>query len=293
MRASCARWAPSAPPQAQVGGHSPRRRWPDGRIASSSTAGLSEAGLDREIERLRERLAQVSTTPTDVDRIRLWQLEAERRRRDLAAEARVQRAPLGGILSQLALLKAAASRSPAPPTSRRPLTPSGLPSRPRLAAVPPDTPLPPDLHLVMAALALWSTDPGNKWGEGIFDSKDLVLSAADYATVPAGQNKCNAYVAEVLNRSLGLVFRAIPSTEQPGRFFPIRARDWADPKTAIPHFPVAEPGHRRHRVNRYPRPGCSSAPMAVTCCTSAPATTPTVSSARTSCSTLTVSRSNS
>jgi outer membrane protein OmpA-like peptidoglycan-associated protein len=205
---------------------------------SLSTGGLDDAELDREIGRLRERLASMSTEPDSPDRIRLGQLEAERHRRDRAAEASAQRAPLGGILSHLARLKAAASKESGAADFEKALDAFRADFAARLAAVPHDAPLPPDLHLVMSALALWSTDPGNQWGEGSWDSNDLVMSAAEYATVPEGQNKCNAYVAEVVNRSLGLVFKTYPAAAQPGRFFPFRARDWGDPKTVIPHFPV-------------------------------------------------------
>ena len=85
---------------------------------------------------------------------------------------------------------------------------------------------------------LWSKDPGNQWGEGIWDSEDLVMSAADYATVPEGQYKCNAYVAEVAYRSFGTVQRVYKSEEQHGRYFPYRAKDWGDTSKAIPLFPV-------------------------------------------------------
>jgi outer membrane protein OmpA-like peptidoglycan-associated protein len=108
----------------------------------------------------------------------------------------------------------------------------------RLEALPAGEPLPDDLRFVMEALLLWSRDSGNQWGEGIWDSQDLVMSAADYATVPAGQYKCNAYVAEVAYRSVGIVQRAIASQGQPGRFFPHQARDWGNAKQAIPNFPV-------------------------------------------------------
>ena len=108
----------------------------------------------------------------------------------------------------------------------------------RMDAVPMADPLPPDVDIIMKALIIWSTDPGNKWGEGRWDSKALILSAHDYATIPASQNKCNAYVAEVVFQSLGLVFKHFPSKEQPGRFFPFRAGEWHDASVAIPHFPA-------------------------------------------------------
>jgi hypothetical protein len=57
---------------------------------------------------------------------------------------------------------------------------------------------------------LWSQDQGEQWGEGIWDSDELVMSAHEYARVPASQYKCNAYVAETEYRSLGLVFKSTP-----------------------------------------------------------------------------------
>lgn len=107
----------------------------------------------------------------------------------------------------------------------------------RMDAVPVLEPLPPDVDIVMKALIIWSTDPGNQWGEGKWDSKDLVMSAHAYATVPASQYKCNAYVAEVIFQSLGLVFKHIPA-DTPGKFFPFQAREWHDSSVVIPHFPV-------------------------------------------------------
>jgi hypothetical protein len=108
----------------------------------------------------------------------------------------------------------------------------------RLDAVPAGAPLSPDVALVMKALLLWSTDPGNKWGEGTWDSSDVIMTASDYATVPASQYKCNAYVAEVIHRSLGLVFRVHASQQQTGKYFPYRAREWGDASVAIPQFTV-------------------------------------------------------
>lgn len=108
----------------------------------------------------------------------------------------------------------------------------------RMDAVPMFAPLPPDVDIVMKALILWSRDPGNQWGEGVWDSQDLVMTAHDYATVPASQYKCNAYVAEVVYQSLGLVFRHISAADQPGKYFPFQAKEWHDPTVPIPHFPV-------------------------------------------------------
>jgi len=97
-------------------------------------------------------------------------------------------------------------------------------------------PLPRDLKFVMAAMMLWSKDPGNQWGEGSWDSNDLVMSAKEYATVPASQYKCNAYVSEVAYRSFEVVHKVYKSDEQKGRYFPFRAKDWGDLNRKIPHF---------------------------------------------------------
>lgn len=96
--------------------------------------------------------------------------------------------------------------------------------------------LPDDVDLVMKALMLWSADPGNKWGEGSWDSNDLVMSAPDYVTVPASQYKCNAYVAEVIYQSLGFVYRIHEAAQAKGKYFPYRAREWGDPGLTIPNF---------------------------------------------------------
>lgn len=108
----------------------------------------------------------------------------------------------------------------------------------RMSALKVGDPLPEDVQLVMKALMLWSTDPGNQWGEGTWDSKDLVMSAPDYATVPASQYKCNAYVAEVAFQSFGIIQKAIPSAEQSGKYFPYQARQWGDVTLTIPNFVV-------------------------------------------------------
>jgi outer membrane protein OmpA-like peptidoglycan-associated protein len=99
-------------------------------------------------------------------------------------------------------------------------------------------PLPPDVAMVTKALILWSKDPGNVWGEGIWDSTDVTLSAAEYATVPASQNKCNTYVAEVVYRAVRVVHKAHESSDEPGRYFPYRAKEWGDTSVAVPHFRV-------------------------------------------------------
>lgn len=126
-----------------------------------------------------------------------------------------------------------------------------------LDAVKPGDPLPPNLHLVIKALGVWSKDPGDQWGEGWWDSQDLVMSAPDYATVPASQSKCNAYVAEVIYQALGIVHRAIPEEidlvlpglnpfglqrqkRKTGKYFPHRAKEWGNPKWSIPHFEMVK-----------------------------------------------------
>ena len=94
------------------------------------------------------------------------------------------------------------------------------------------------LKITLESLRLWIEDPGDQWGEGILDSNDLDLSAPCYVTVPAGQNKCNGYVAEVIFLATGITFPVIESEEQPGKYFPYRAKDWGDIKKTIPHFVV-------------------------------------------------------
>ena len=111
--------------------------------------------------------------------------------------------------------------------------------RSRLGAVLEGDPLPPDVAMVTKALILWSTDPGNVWGEGIWDSTDVTLSAAEYATVAAGQDKCNTYVAEVVFQAVGTVHKVHESSDEPGRYFPYRASEWGDPSVRIPHFDIA------------------------------------------------------
>jgi len=100
-----------------------------------------------------------------------------------------------------------------------------------------------ELEIINNALQLWTKDPGNQWGEGIFDSKDLKMSSPDYATVPASQYKCNAYVAEIIYDATGKVFKAHPSDKEKGKFFPFQAKEWGDPKQSIPNFPVVTDPH--------------------------------------------------
>jgi hypothetical protein len=104
------------------------------------------------------------------------------------------------------------------------------------------------VELVMIALMLWSKDPGNKWGEGIWESEDLVLSASEYATIPAFSYKCNAFVAEVLYLAFGLIHKVTSSSDsplspvsaEPGKYFPYAAKAWSDKNIEIPQFRVVE-----------------------------------------------------
>ena len=101
-------------------------------------------------------------------------------------------------------------------------------------------PLPHDVDLVMKALMLWSKDPGNKWGEGWWDSDDLVMSSHSYVTVPSGQYKCNAYVAETIYQSLRLVFLVHEAAQAKGQYFPYRAGEWGDVNLVIPKFAIVQ-----------------------------------------------------
>lgn len=97
---------------------------------------------------------------------------------------------------------------------------------------------PTPLAIVLAALELWDTDPGNQWGEGSSDSKDFTSSNGAYATVPASQYKCNIFVGEVIFRAIGQSIPWIASAEQKGKAFPPRARDWGDKNQKIPFFDI-------------------------------------------------------
>jgi hypothetical protein len=99
-------------------------------------------------------------------------------------------------------------------------------------------PMSTPLKITLESLRLWIDDPGDKWGEGSWDSNDLDMSATCYVTVPASQNKCNVYVAEVIFIATGITFPVIESEEEPGKYFPYRAKDWGDTTKTIPHFVV-------------------------------------------------------
>jgi hypothetical protein len=94
------------------------------------------------------------------------------------------------------------------------------------------------LKITLESFRLWIEDPGNRWGEGSWDSNDLDMSASCYVTVPASQYKCNAYVAEVIFLATRITFPVIESEEQPGKYFPYQAKHWGDAKKTIPHFVV-------------------------------------------------------
>ncbi|HEX5975629.1 MAG TPA: peptidoglycan-binding protein, partial [Nitrososphaeraceae archaeon] len=90
--------------------------------------------------------------------------------------------------------------------------------------------------ITVESLRLWVDDPGNQWGEGSWDSNDLVMSASCYVIVPASQNKCNVYVAEVIFLATGITFKVYESEEKPGQYFPFKAKDWGNKYYNIPHF---------------------------------------------------------
>jgi peptidoglycan hydrolase-like protein with peptidoglycan-binding domain len=99
-------------------------------------------------------------------------------------------------------------------------------------------PLSIPLIMTLESLRLWIEDPGNQWGEGSLDSNDLYMSASCYVTVPASQNKCNVYLAEVIFLATGITFKVYESEEKPGQYFPYRAKDWGDTTKTIPHFVI-------------------------------------------------------
>ena len=79
------------------------------------------------------------------------------------------------------------------------------------------------LKITLESLRLWIEDPGNKWGEWNLyrlGENDLDMSAPCYVTVPSSQNKCNAYVAEVIFLATGITFQGYmrPSKHQENIF---------------------------------------------------------------------------
>jgi len=113
-----------------------------------------------------------------------------------------------------------------------------------LEAVPAGQTLPDDLRIVVEALLLWDADTGGQWGEGRLDSRDFTPSAAAYAVVPAAQNKCNAFLGEVIFKATGLVHQGHlkegKTGTDPRAWFPFRAKEWGDASFAIPNFPVVK-----------------------------------------------------
>jgi RHS repeat-associated protein len=90
---------------------------------------------------------------------------------------------------------------------------------------------PIDLRVAVAALKLWDSDPGNQWGEGIWDSKDYQSTNWEYPTIPASQYKCNVFVAQSYYDALGVSIPYIKN--RGGTFFPPQARQWGNPNNAI------------------------------------------------------------
>src|SRR5581483_11141864 len=109
--------------------------------------------------------------------------------------------------------------------------------RRRLTAVESGHALPEDVRIALEALTLWARDNGRTWGHAA-NNVNVNLSAPQYATVAGHMNKCNIYVAEVLNRTVGTLQQIYESDRQPGRYFPYRAEDWGDTGTEIPGYPV-------------------------------------------------------
>lgn len=111
-----------------------------------------------------------------------------------------------------------------------------------LESVPAGSPLPDDLQIVVQALLLWDVDRGKQWGEGSWDSSNFTPSAGDYAVVPASQNKCNAFLAEVIFKAVGVVhhghLKEGMTRTDPHAWFPYQAKEWGDSSFTIPNFPV-------------------------------------------------------
>ena len=71
---------------------------------------------------------------------------------------------------------------------------------------------------------------------------DLSISDPAIAKIPACDNKCNVFVSEVVYDILGKSFADPnnPAPDQPGKYFPYRVQQIADPNQNIPHFPVVK-----------------------------------------------------
>ncbi len=109
--------------------------------------------------------------------------------------------------------------------------------RRRIKAVDVGKPLPEDVRITLEALTLWANDDGRTWGHAAAN-RGVNLSAPQYAAVAGHMNKCNIYVAEILNRTVGTLQLIHASDRQIGKYFPYRAEEWGDTKTVIPEYPV-------------------------------------------------------
>ena len=230
----------AAEPQAPA--QSPPAEGPQSPTAPGGVAKLDEAALQREYDAVLSRLTAEASYPDRAsDEAYAKTLEEEIGKRHRREQRAREKGQMSAMLTRLNSLGEAASREEAGgPEFKRSVDEFKQSLKDRMDALKPEELLPPDLNMIMKALMLWSTDPGNQWGEGIWDSRDLVMSASAYATVPASQYKCNAYVAEIIYQSLDLVFKVHASKEQPGKFFPYQAKEWGDPGTVIPSFPVVD-----------------------------------------------------
>jgi hypothetical protein len=94
------------------------------------------------------------------------------------------------------------------------------------------------LATVLAALKLWTSDPGDQWGEGIWDSKDFTSTNPAYAVTPASQYKCNIFVAESLYRGCQVSLPKHEKADEKRKFFPPRAREWGDKSVPIQDFEI-------------------------------------------------------
>jgi hypothetical protein len=114
-------------------------------------------------------------------------LAIDAHRRQARAQATEERAPLGDLLTRVDELGVQARSEKGGPDFEKAVGEFRNMLRLRVAALAPEQPLPPDLKIVMQALILWGADSGGQWGEGVWDSDELVMSASEYARVPASQ----------------------------------------------------------------------------------------------------------
>ncbi|MQA87397.1 MAG: hypothetical protein GEV03_22900 [Streptosporangiales bacterium] len=208
-------------------GHQRKRREPDTPVEKPRRAPVAKPGEGADLQRLSSE-----------SRLYLWSLQRDVGNRAATLVARQQQAPAVDVLTLLVRLARAARAGSSGPDFAAAVHGLRAAFRAGLSALAPGDPLPPDLKTAMAALALWSSDPGNGWSEGIWGSRELILSVADYATLPAGRSRCDAYLAEMLHSTTERVFRVYESEEQQDRYFPSSAREWGDPAQTIPDFPV-------------------------------------------------------